>query len=107
MRSAVISNYQKDVEGNYRQHHKEDFNDAVWVEYFTKPKKPGSVFLIKGDSLVRILTRIPVQWLVGILVFSGAAMPQTLASPEVRKITTVTMMTGTNDVSNNEASRGS
>ena len=77
------------------------------MEYYTKPRIPeGAVHLIIGDSLVRVLTSNRVHLQVGIFSFSGAAMHQMLASLEmleVRKIRTITIMMGTNDVSRGEA----
>ena len=58
--------------------------------------------LIKGDSLLRVLTRIQSHWQTGILSFAGAATPQILATLEVlgmSRVYTVTLMIGTNDVS--------
>ena len=49
--------------------------------------------MIIGDWLVRVLTRVKAHWQVGVLSFSGAAMPQILVSLEmleVRKTHTVT-----------------
>ena len=83
------------------------FHDAVWVEYYTQPRVPeGTVHLIKGDSLLRVLTRIQSHWQTGILSFSGAAMPRILASLEMlgmARVYTVTLMIGTNDVSRRES----
>ena len=66
----------------------------------------GAVHLIIGDSLLRTLTRIQSHWQTGILSFSGAAMPQILASLEMLGMVrayTVTLMIGTNDVSRGES----
>ena len=66
----------------------------------------GAVHLIVGDSLVRVLTRIQSHWRTGVLSFSGAAMPQMLASLEMlgmARMYTVTLMMGTNDVSRGES----
>ena len=66
----------------------------------------GAVHLIVGDSLVRVLTRIQSHWQTGVLSFSGAAMPQMLASLEMlgmARMYTVTLMLGTNDVSRGES----
>ena len=83
------------------------FHEAARAEYFTQPRIPeGAVHLIIGDSLIRVLTRIQSHCLVGVLSFSGAAMPQMLASLEMLdmvKIYTVTLMMGTNDVSRGES----
>ena len=72
--------------------------------YFTQPRIPeGTVHLIIGDSLVRVLTRIQAG---GILSLSDAAMHQMLASLkmlEMRKIYRVTLMMGTNKVSRGES----
>ena len=77
------------------------------MDYLTKPRIPeGAVQLIEGDSLVRVLTKVRAHWQRGVLSFSGAAMPQLLASLEmleVRKLLAVTMMIGTNDVSSGES----
>ena len=82
------------------------FHDAAWVEYLTQPRVPeGSVHLIVGDSLLRVLTRIQSQWQTGILSFAGAATPQMLATLEMlgmARVYTVTLMIGTNDVSRGE-----
>ena len=71
--------------------------------YLAKPRTPEDAVHLKiGDSLVRVLTRVKAHWQVGVLSFPGAAMPQLLASLEmleVRKIHTVTILMGTNDVS--------
>ena len=65
VRSGIISNYKKNIDGAYYRHHKEDwtavqrerrdaFNDASWVGHFTQPRIPdGTVLMIIGDSLVR------------------------------------------------------
>ena len=118
MRSVVISSYKKNVDGRYHRHNREEwtaaqrerrdaFHDATWAEYFVQPRIPeGTIHLIIGDSLVRILTRIQAHWQVGFLSFSGTAMPQMLASLqmlETGKIYTVTLRMGTNDVSSGEA----
>ena len=114
MRSVVISCYQKNIDGRYHRHNREDwtaaqqerrdaFHDATWAEYFVQPRIPkGTIYLIIGDSLVRVLTRIQAHRQVGILSFLGAAMPQMLASLqmlEMGKIFTFTLMMGANDVS--------
>ena len=90
VRSIVISSYKKNTDGVYHRHTREDwtaaqrerrdtFNDAAWAEYYVQPKIPeGTVHLIIGDSLVRILTRIQAHWQLGVLSFSCAAMPQML-----------------------------
>ena len=92
VRSVVISIFKKNVDGRYHRHNREDwtaaqrerrddFHDATWAEYFVLPRIPeGTIHLIIGDSLVRDLTRIQAHWQVGILMFSGAVMPQMLAS---------------------------
>ena len=62
----------------------------------------GTVHLIIGDSLLRMLNRIQSHRQTGILSFAGAAMPQILASLEMlgmARVYTVTLMIGTNDVS--------
>ena len=120
LRSVVISSNKKKTDGAYHRHNRENwtaaqrerrdaFRDAAWVEYFAQPRIPeGTVHLLFGDSLVRVLTRIQAHWQVGILSFSGAAMPQILASLELlemRKMYTVTLMMGTNDVSRGESSK--
>ena len=117
VRSVVISSYKENTDGVYHQHSREDctaakrerrdaFHDAAWPEYFVEPRIPeGTIHLIIGDSLVRVLTRIQAHWQVGVLSFSDAAMPQMLASLqmlEMGKIYTVTLMMGTNDVSRGE-----
>ena len=114
VRSVVISCYKKNIDGRYHRHNREDwtaaqqerrdtFHDATWAEYFVQPRIPeGTTHLIIGDSLVKVLTRIQAHRQVGILSFSGAAMPQMLASLqmlEMGKIFTVTLMMGTNEVS--------
>ena len=66
----------------------------------------GTVHLIIGDSLLRVLTRIQSHWQTGILSFAGAAMPQILASLEMlgmARVYTVTLMIGTNDLSRGES----
>ena len=117
-RSVIISSYKKNTEGRYHRHNRMDwsaaqrvrrdcFHDAAWVEYHTQPRVPeGTVHLIIGDSLLRVLTRIQSHWQTGILSFSGAATPQILASLEMlgmTKVYTMTLMVGTNDVSRGEA----
>ena len=114
----MISNYKKNTAGAYNRHRREDwtalqcerrddFNDAAFAKYFTQPRIPeGAVHLRIGDSLFRVLTRIQAHWQVGILNFTGAAMPQMLASLEMlkmRKIHKVTLMMETNDVSRGES----
>ena len=114
VRSVVIASYKKNTEGRYHRHNRMDWNtaqrarrdcfhDAAWVEYYTQPRVPeGTVHLVIGDSLLRVLTRIQSHWQTGILSFSGAAMPQILASLEMlgmARVYTVTLMIGTNDVS--------
>ena len=118
IRSVVISSYKKNTEGRYHRHNRMDwstaqrarrdcFHDAAWVEYHTQPHVPeGTVHLIIGDSLLRVLTRIQSHWQTEILSFSGAAMPQILASLEMlgmARVYTVTLMIGTNDVSRGES----
>ena len=118
IRSVVISSYKKNTEGRYHRHNRMDwstaqrvrrdcFHDAAWVEYYTQPRVPeGTVHLIIGDSLLRVLTRIQSQWQSGILSFAGAATPQILASLEMlgmARVYTVTLMIGTNDVSRGES----
>ena len=107
MRSVMISSYRKNNDGSYHRHNgdgwtaaqrerRDAFNDASGVEYFTHPEIPeGTFHLIIGDSLVRVPTRIQAPWQVGILSFSGAAMPLMLALLEMLqmgKIYTVTLM---------------
>ena len=88
-RGAIISNLKKDVNNRkYHRHHNEDwtsaqrerrasFNEASWVDYLTKPKiSEGAVHLIKGDSLVRALTRVRAHSQIGIWSFPHVAMPQ-------------------------------
>ena len=70
VRSVVIASYKKNTEGRYHRHNRMDWNtaqrarrdcfhDATWVEYYTQPRVPdGTVHLIIGDSLLRVLTRI-------------------------------------------------
>ena len=114
VRSVVIASYKKNTEGRCHRHNRMDWNttqrarrdcfhDAAWVEYYTQPRVPdGAVHLIIGDSLLRVLTRIQSHWQTGILSFSGAAMPQIMASLEMLGMTrvyTVTLMIGTSDVS--------
>ena len=118
VRNVVIASYKKITEGRYHRHNRMDWNaaqrarrdcfhDANWVEYHTQPRVPeGAVHLIIGDSLLRALTRIESHWQIGILSFSGAAMPQILASiemPGVARVYTVTLMIGTNVVSRGES----
>ena len=118
VRSVVIASYKKNTEARYHRHIRMDWNtakrarmdcfhDAAWVEYYTQPRVPeGTVHLIIGDSLLRVLTRIQSHWQTGILSFSGAAMPQILASLEMlgmARVYTVTLMIGTNDVSRGES----
>ena len=85
----------------------DDFNDASCAEYFTQPRIPeGTVHLIIGESLVRVLAKIQAHWQVGILSFSGAAILQMLASLEMlemKKKHTVTLMMVINDVSRGES----
>ena len=81
--SVVIASYKKNTEGRYHRHNRMDwsaaqrarrdyFHDAAWVEYHTQPRVPeGTVHLIIGDSLLRVLTRIQSHWQTGILSFSG------------------------------------
>ena len=82
------------------------FNDVSWAEYYTQSRIPeDAIHLIIGDSLIRVLTRIQSHLHVEVLSFSGAATPQMLASLEMLdmvKMYTVTLMTGTNDVSTDE-----
>ena len=77
------------------------------MEYYTQPRVPeGTVHLIIGDSLLRVLTRIQSHWQTGILSFAGAATPQILASLEMlgmARVYTVTLMIGTNVVSRGES----
>ena len=86
---------------------KRQIHDATWAEYFVQPRIPkGLNHLIIGDSLDRVLTRIQAHWQVRVLSFSGATMPQMLASLqilEIGKIYTVTMLMGIKDVSRGEA----
>ena len=120
IRSLVISSYKKNTEGRYHRHNRMDwstaqrvrnycFHDAAWVEYHTQPLMPeGTVHLIIGDSLLRVLTRIQSHWQTGILSFAGAATPQILASLEMlgmEKVYTVILMIGTNDVSRGSQGR--
>ena len=91
VRSVVIASYKKNTEGRYHRHNRMDWNaaqrarrdcfhDASWAEYFTQPRIPeGAAYLIVGDSLIRVLTRIQSHWQTGVLSFSGAATPQMLA----------------------------
>ena len=70
VRSVVTSRYKKNTEGRYHKQNRMDwstarrvrtdcFHDAAWVEYYTQPRMPeGTVHLIIGDSLLRVLTRI-------------------------------------------------
>ena len=118
IRSVVISSYKKNTEGRYHRHNRMDwstaqrfrrdcFHDAAWVEYYTQPRVPeGTVHLIIGESLLRVLTRIQSHWQTGILSFAEAATPQVLASLEMlgmANVYTVTLMIGTNDVSRGES----
>ena len=118
VRSVVIASYKKNTEGRYHRHNRMDwsaaqrvrrdcFHDAAWVECHTQPRVPeGTVHLIIGDSLLRVLARIQSHWQTGILSFSGAATPEILASLEMLGMTrvyTVSLMVGTNDVSRVEA----
>ena len=120
IRSVVISSYKKNTEGRYHRHNRMDWNtaqkvkrdcfhDAACVEYHTQPRVPeGTVQLIIGDSLLRVLTRIQSHWQTGILSFAGAAMPHILASLEMlgmARVYTVTRMIGTNDVSRGSQGR--
>ena len=77
------------------------------MEYHTQPRVPeGTVHLIIGDSLLRVLTRIQSHRQTGILSFAGAATPQIIASLEmlgIARVYTVTLMIGTNDVSRGES----
>ena len=92
----IIANYKKNTDGAYHLHNRDDwkaaqrerrnaFNDPSWAEYFTQPRiLEGTVHLITGDnSLFRVLTRNQAHWEVGILSFSGVAMPQMLASLQI------------------------
>ena len=95
VRSVVIASYRKNTDGRYHRRNRMDWNaaqrarrdclyDAAWAEYYTQPRIPeGAVHLIVGDSLVRVLTRIQSHWQTGVLSFSGAALPQMLASLEM------------------------
>ena len=114
VRSVVISSYKKNTDGVYHRHNREDWTaaqrekrDAFHAECFAQPSIPkGTVHLIIGDSLVRVLTRIQANWHVDILIISGAAMPQMLTSLELHgmgKINTVTLMMGTNGISRGES----
>ena len=120
IRSVVISSYKKNTEGRYHRHNRMDwstaqrvrsdcFHDASWVEYYTQPRVPeGTVHLIIGDSLLRVLTRIQSHWQSHwqILSFAGVATPQILASLKMlgmARVFTVTLMIGTNDVSRGES----
>ena len=118
VRSVTIASYKKNTDGAYHKDNRmvwkaaqrarrDCFHDAAWAECFTQPKIPeGTVHLIIGDSLIRVLTRIQSHWQVGVLSFSGAATPQMLASREILdmvKMYTVTLMMGTNDVSRGES----
>ena len=108
----------KNTDGAYHRHKRDDwtsgqrerrdeFHDASCVQYFTQPRiSEGTVYLIIGDSLVRVLTRIQAPWQVGTLSFWGAAMPQILASLEMLemgKVYTVTLMMGTKNASKGES----
>ena len=118
VRSVVISSYKKNTDEMYHRHSRAEwtaaqrerrdaFHDAAWAEYFVQLRLPeGTIHLIIENSLVRVLTRIEAHWHVGVLSFSGAAMPQMLASLqmlEIGNIYTVTLMMGTNDVSRGES----
>ena len=120
VRNAIIASYKKNKGGAYHRHNRIDwtteqrarrdcFHDASWAEYFTQPRIPEvAVPLIKGDSLIPVLTRIQSHWQVGVLSFSGAAKPQMLASREMLgmvKMYTVTLMMGTNDLSGGSRER--
>ena len=117
VRSVVIASYKENTEGRYHRHNRKDWNaaqrarrdcfdDASWAEYYTQPRIPeGAVHVTVGDSLIRMLTRIQSHWQTGVLSFSGAATPEMLASLEMvgmAKMYTVTLMTGTSDVSRGE-----
>ena len=116
--SVVISSFMKNTDGAYHRHNRDDwtatqrerrdaFNDASWAKYFTQPRIPeGTLHSIIVDSLIRVLTRIQAHQQVGVMSFSGATMPQILASLEMLemgKIYTVTVRMGTNDVSRGES----
>ena len=118
VRSVVTASYKKNTQGRYHRHNRMDWNtaqrarkdcfhDAAWVEYYMQPRVPeGTVHLIIGESLLRVLTRTQSHCQTGILSFSGAAMPQILASLEMlgmARVYTVTLMIGTNDVSRGES----
>ena len=120
VRSVVISSYKKNADGVYHRHNQYDwttaqrerrdvFHDAAWAEYSTQPRIPeGTVHLFIWGNLVQVLKRIQAHWQVGIMSFSGAAMPQMLASLEILemgKMYTVTLMMGTNDVSRGESKK--
>ena len=74
MRSVVISSYKKNTEGAYHRYNLDDrtaahcekidaFKDASWAEYFTQDRIPeGTVHMIIGESLIRVLTRIQSHW---------------------------------------------
>ena len=74
MRSVVISSYKKNTEGVYHRFNLDDrtvahcekrdaFKDASWAEYFTQDRIPeGTVLMIIGESLIRVLTRIQSHW---------------------------------------------
>ena len=119
VRNVMIASYKKKTDSRYHRHNGMDWNaaqwarsdcfhDAAWAEYYTQPRiAEGAVHLIVGDSLIRVLTRIQSHWQTGILSFSRAAMPQQmLASLEMlgmARMYTVTLMTGTNDLSRGES----
>ena len=94
-------------EGREKRERRDAFHDAAWTEYFVQARIPEcTVHLIIVDSLVQVLTRIQAHWQVGVLSFSGAAMPQILASLEMLemgKMYTVIVMMGTIDVSRGES----
>ena len=70
----MFSNYKKNTDGaNHRPHtehwtavqreRRDAFNDASWVENFKQPRiADGTVYIIIGDSPIRVLTRTQAHW---------------------------------------------
>ena len=74
VRSVVIATYKKKTDGRYHRQNlhnhrlsqrarRDCFYYAAWAEYYTQPRIPdGTVHLIIGDSLIRVLTLIQSHW---------------------------------------------
>ena len=115
VRSVIIARYKKNTDGGHHRHIREDWtavqrvggmHTTIQLGLSTSRSLEYRKVQSIGDSLVRVLTRVQAHWQVGILSFSGAAMPQMLASLEMLekgKMYAVTLMMGTNDVSRGES----